>query len=158
MEYSARWLRYGKEENDLNKKHEASVEISQVVTNMQHKTNIFRCVFQINRIYYFFIALHKALSVFHISCFLFKTFPPSFPSPSSRAEISSQAEISKCIRPLTDYTSILAIWMWQSFYAYVYLEVLRDCMILLYILAKNYHKVDKKNTKDSSFKVKNRPN
>ena len=60
-----------------------SVEISQVVTNMQHKTNIFRCVFQINHIYYFFIALHKALSVFHTSCFLFKTFPPSFPSPSS---------------------------------------------------------------------------
>ena len=97
-EISARRLRYGKEENDLNKKHEVHVEISQVVTNMQHKTNIFRCVFQMNHIYYFFIALHKALSVFHTSCFLFKTFPPSFPSPSSRAEISP------CIRPLTTCT------------------------------------------------------
>ena len=77
-----------------------SVEISQVVTNMQHKTNIFRCVFQINHIYYFFIAFHKALSVFHTSCFLFKTFPPSFPSPSSRAEITARTEISPCIRPL----------------------------------------------------------
>ena len=72
------------------------MEISQVVTNMLHKTNVFRCVFQINHIYYFFIAFHKALSVFHTSCcFLFKTFPTSFPPPSS-----SRAEISPCIRPL----------------------------------------------------------
>ena len=83
-----------------------SVEISQVVTNMQHKTNIFRCVFQINHIYYFFIALHKALSVFHTSCFFFKTFPPSFPSPSSRAEISVRAETSPCIRPLSQQIKI----------------------------------------------------
>ena len=75
------------------------MEISQIVTNMQHKTNIFRCVFQINHIYYFFIALHKALSAFHTLCFLFKTFPSSFPSPSSRAEISARAEISPCIWP-----------------------------------------------------------
>ena len=61
---------------------------------MLHKTNVFRCVFQIKHIYYFFIALNKALSVFHTSCFLFKTLPPSFPSSSSRAEISP------CIRPL----------------------------------------------------------
>ena len=54
-----------------------------------------------NHIYYFFIALHKALSVFHTSCFLFKTSPPSFPSPNSRAKISARAEISPCIRPLS---------------------------------------------------------
>ena len=87
------------------------MEISQVVTNMQHKTNIFRCVFQMNHIYYFFIALHKALSVFHTSCFLFKTFPPSFPSPRS------WAEISPCVRPLRDAYCMrcLKIHNWNVF-------------------------------------------
>ena len=53
-----------------------------------------------NHIYYFFIALHKALSVFHTSCFLFKTSPPSFPYLSRRAEIPARAEISPCNQPL----------------------------------------------------------
>ena len=66
------------ERGDWFEQETRSVEISQVVTNMQHKTNIFRCVFQINYIYYFFIAVHKALSVFHTSCFLFKHSLPLF--------------------------------------------------------------------------------